>query len=120
EVVEGIHDALREGEARLGISSRLILCFLRDLPAEDAMATLEQALAYRDRIVAVGLDSAEVGHPPAKFAEVFARARDEGFLAVAHAGEEGPAAYVDEALRTLHVSRIDHGNRSVDDAALVE
>jgi len=83
------------------------------------MVTLDQALAYKDRIVAVGLDSAEVGNPPSKFTEAFARARQEGFLTVAHAGEEGPAAYVGEALDLLHVSRIDHGNHSIDDEALV-
>jgi adenosine deaminase len=120
DVIEGIDEALRDAENRLGLSSKLILCFLRDLDADAAMAMLEEALAYKDRIVAVGLDSAEVGNPPAKFTEVFARARREGFLTVAHAGEEGPAAYVREAIDALHVSRIDHGNRSLDDDALVE
>jgi adenosine deaminase len=117
--VEGIHAALRDGERELGVSSRLILCFLRDLSAESALETLEQALPHKDKIVAVGLDSAEAGHPPGKFREVFARARAEGFLAVAHAGEEGPAAYVAEALDVLRVRRIDHGNRALDDPALV-
>lgn len=120
DVLGGIDGAARDAEARLGVSSKLILCFLRDLDAADAMAVLDEAIAYKDRIAGVGLDSAEVGHPPAKFQEVFARARKEGFLTVAHAGEEGPAAYVREALDLLHVSRIDHGNRSLDDAALVE
>jgi adenosine deaminase len=120
DVVGGIRDALRDAAARLGVSSRLILCFLRDLDAADAMAVLDEALAYKDCIAAVGLDSAEVGHPPAKFKDVFDRARREGFLTVAHAGEEGPAAYVREALDLLKVSRIDHGNRSLDDDALVE
>jgi adenosine deaminase len=120
DVIEGIDEALRAAEHRLGLTSRLILCFLRDLDVEDAMAVLDRALAYKDRIVAVGLDSAEVGNPPAKFTEAFARARQEGFLTVAHAGEEGPAAYVREALDALHVSRVDHGNRSLDDDALVE
>jgi adenosine deaminase len=120
DVIEGIDAALRDAWTKLGISSKLILCFLRDLSAEDAMATLDEALAYKDRIVAVGLDSAEVGNPPAKFAEVFARARSEGFLTVAHAGEEGPAEYVREAIEKLHVVRIDHGNRSLDDEMLVE
>jgi adenosine deaminase len=120
DVIEGIDEALRDAGNRLGLSSKLILCFLRDLDADAAMAMLEEALAYKDRIVAVGLDSAEVGNPPAKFTEVFARARREGFLTVAHAGEEGPAAYVREAIDALHVSRIDHGNRSLDDDALVE
>jgi len=110
---------LRDARDRLGVSSKLILCLLRDLTAEDAMATLDEALPYRERFVAVGLDSAEIGNPPAKFKEPFARARDAGLLAVAHAGEEGPAAYVREALEVLHVSRIDHGNRSLDDDALV-
>jgi len=119
DVIEGIHEALQDA-GRLGLSSKLILCFLRDLDTQDAMAILDQALAYKDCIVAVGLDSAEVGNPPAKFTEVFARAREEGFLTVAHAGEEGPAAYVREAIDALHVSRIDHGNRSLDDDALIE
>ena len=120
DVIEGIHEALQDAGNRLGLSSKLILCFLRDLDTQDAMAILDQALAYKDCIVAVGLDSAEVGNPPAKFTEVFARAREEGFLTVAHAGEEGPAAYVREAIDALHVSRIDHGNRSLDDDALIE
>jgi adenosine deaminase len=120
DVIEGIDEALRDAERRLGLTSKLILCFLRDVDTESAMATLDQALAYKDRIVAIGLDSAEVGNPPGKFAEAFARARREGFLTVAHAGEEGPAAYVREALDALHVSRIDHGNHALDDAALVQ
>jgi adenosine deaminase len=119
-VIEGIDEALRDAKSRLGLSSKLILCFLRDLDVEDAMQTLDEALAYKDRIVAVGLDSAELGNPPAKFTEAFARAREEGFLTVAHAGEEGPAEYVREAIDALHVSRIDHGNHSLDDDALVE
>lgn len=119
-VVDGIGRALEDAETGGRITTRLILCFLRDLSAEDAMATLEEALPYKDRIVAVGLDSAEAGHPPRKFREVFARARREGFLAVAHAGEEGPPDYVREALDELHVLRIDHGVRSIDDGGLVE
>ncbi len=118
-VIDGLDRALRDGEARLGISSNLIMCFLRHLDQDDAMKTLGQALDHKDRIVAVGLDSSELGHPPAKFKEVFARARNAGFLAVAHAGEEGPAEYVWQALNELRVVRIDHGNRSLDDAALV-
>lgn len=118
-VVDGIHKALRDGEESLGISSRLIMCFLRDLSPEDAMATLKEALAYGDRIAAVGLDSAERGNPPKRFARVFARARAEGLLAVAHAGEEGPADYVRQALDVLRVERIDHGNRALEDDALV-
>lgn len=119
-VVTGIHRALVDGERRLGISSRLILCFLRHLPAEAARATLRQALSFREWIAAVGLDSSEVGHPPEKFAAVFARAREEGFRAVAHAGEEGPPEYIWQALDRLQVSRIDHGVRCVEDRRLVE
>jgi adenosine deaminase len=119
-VLDGIHGALAAGERELGISYRLILCFLRHLSEEAAFATLAQAMPYRDRIAAVGLDSSEVGHPPAKFARVFAAAREAGFLAVAHAGEEGPPAYVREALDLLHVARIDHGVRSEEDPALCE
>lgn len=118
-VLDGIERACRDAEARLGISTRLILCFLRDLGADDAMATLEAALPHKQRIAAVGLDSAEVGHPPGKFKAVFDRARAEGLLAVAHAGEEGPPAYVWEALDLLGVARIDHGVRSIEDDALV-
>ncbi len=118
-VIEGIHQVLEDGAAKLGMSSKLILCFLRDLPARDAMATLAEALPYKDLIVAVGLDSAELGHPPGKFAAVFERARAEGLLAVAHAGEEGPPDYVWQALDLLQVSRIDHGNRALEDPALV-
>ena len=117
-VIEGIAGALEDGRAKLGISSKLILCFLRDQPAEAALATLEEALPHKDRIVAVGLDSAERGHPPSKFEAVFTRARAEGFLTVAHAGEEGPPSYVREALDLLRVARIDHGNRALEDAAL--
>ncbi len=119
-VVTGIHRALDDGERKLGISHQLIMCFLRHLSAEAAMATLEQALPFRDWIIGVGLDSSEVGHPPEKFVTVFARARAEGFLTVAHAGEEGPPEYVWQALDQLKVKRIDHGVRSIEDAALVE
>lgn len=118
-VIDGIWAALRAGERDLGLTSRLILCFLRDRDEAEAMATLGEALPYGDRIIGVGLDSAEAGHPPAKFTRVFERARAEGFLPVAHAGEEGPAAYVVEALDELQVARIDHGVRAVDDPALV-
>ena len=117
---EGIWRALEDGRERLGISSLLIPCFLRDRGADEAMAALEQVLSHRDRINAVGLDSAERGNPPSKFSEVFDRARAEGLLTVAHAGEEGPADYVREALDLLHVVRIDHGNHALDDPALVE
>ncbi len=116
---EGIDRALRDAEAKLGLSSALIMCFLRHLDQDQAFETLAQAQPYRERIVAVGLDSSERGHPPAKFAEVFARARAQGFLAVAHAGEEGPPDYVREALDLLQVRRIDHGVRAMEDEALV-
>jgi adenosine deaminase len=119
-VVDGIRAALRDVEGELGVTSRLILCFLRDLSAESAMATLETALAYGEGIVAVGLDSAEVGHPPEKFRAVFDRARAVGLLTVAHAGEEGPPEYMWQALDLLHVERIDHGVRCTEDDRLVE
>ncbi len=119
-VLNGIRRALTDGEREFGISHRLILCFLRHLSAEDAMRTLEQALPYKEAIAAVGLDSSERGHPPSKFIAVFDRARREGFLTVAHAGEEGPPAYIYEALDLLKVSRIDHGVRCEEDPALVE
>ncbi|ATL65069.1 adenosine deaminase [Nocardia terpenica] len=119
-VIDGLWKALHDSEKRHGISTGLILCFLRDLPAESALETLRAAEPYLDRIVAVGLDSAEVGHPPAKFAAVYERARELGLRAVAHAGEEGPAAYVAEALDVLGVERIDHGIRVLEDPALVE
>jgi len=118
-VIEGLWSAVRESERRHGISAKLIMCFLRDRSVESAMATLEQALPYGERIVAVGLDSAEIGHPPAKFARVFDRALAEGWKTVAHAGEEGPPSYVWEALDLLHVSRVDHGVRSLEDPQLV-
>ena len=114
-VIDGIWSAMQDSP----ISTRLILCFLRHLSAESAMKTLETALPFKDRIVAVGLDSSEVGNPPSKFAAVFARARAEGFRAVAHAGEEGPPAYIREALDLLGVSRIDHGVRCLEDPAIV-
>jgi adenine deaminase len=117
-VIGGIHTALEAGQARFGISHRLILCFLRHLSAADAMATLEAALPYRQLLAGVGLDSSEAGHPPAKFAAVFARAREAGLAAVAHAGEEGPPEYITEALDVLKVRRIDHGVRCEEDAAL--
>ncbi|WP_194838203.1 adenosine deaminase [Nocardia sp. XZ_19_369] len=119
-VIDGLWKALHDSERRYGITTKLILCFLRDLSVESALDTLTAAEPYLDRIVAVGLDSAEVGHPPAKFAAVYERARELGLRAVAHAGEEGPAAYVAEALDVLHVERIDHGIRVLDDPALVQ
>jgi adenosine deaminase len=118
-VVTGIHRALQDGQARLGITSGLILCFLRHLSADAAMQTLTEALPYREWILAVGLDSSEVGHPPAKFKDVYDRAREAGLLAVAHAGEEGPPPYVWEALDVLKARRIDHGVRCVEDERLV-
>jgi len=118
-VIEGLHAAIVDGERDLGISSGLIMCFLRHLPAEAAMATLEQGLAYRGRLLGVGLDSSEVGFPPSGFIEPFAIARSEGLHLVAHAGEEGPPAYIWEALDLLHVERIDHGVRCFEDPMLV-
>jgi adenosine deaminase len=117
-VISGIHQAMLDAEQSLGISSKLIMCFLRDLSEEAAMVTLEQALPFKDRIIAVGLDSAEMGHPPEKFTRVFDRARAEGFLTVAHAGEEGPPEYIWQALEKLKVSRIDHGDRCLEDPSL--
>jgi adenosine deaminase len=118
-VVEGISRALADSERDFGITSRLIMCFLRDMPADSAMTTLESALPYKDRIIGVGLDSAERGNPPSKFQAVFDRARAEGFLTVAHAGEEAGPEYVWEALDLLNVSRVDHGVRSLEDSKLV-
>jgi adenosine deaminase len=117
-VVGGIARALAGAKQR-GMTSHLIMCFLRDLSADDAMATLEQAFAHRDVIFGVGLDSAEVGHPPEKFRDVFARAADAGFRAVAHAGEEGPPEYIWQALDLLGAERIDHGVRCLEDRSLV-
>jgi len=118
-VVDGLWSVLAASEERFGISTRLIMCFLRDHSLTSAMQTLEAAVPYRDRIVAVGLDSAEVGHPPHEFVELFDRARRAGFRCVAHAGEEGPPAYIREALDLLRVERIDHGNRCLEDPSLV-
>jgi adenine deaminase len=118
-VLNGMRRALLEAEAEFGITFRLIMCFLRHLSAADAMRTLEEALPHKSLIAAVGLDSSESGHPPAKFTEVFARARQEGLPGVAHAGEEGPAAYIHEALDTLQVFRIDHGVRCDEDEGLM-
>ena len=118
-VVDGIGRALDNARSRLGLTSRLIMCFLRHLDQSAAFETLDAAMAHRDRIIAVGLDSSERGHPPGKFREVFRRAREAGFLAVAHAGEEGPPEYVRESLDVLEVARIDHGNAALADPALV-
>lgn len=119
-VIEGLLSGMDEAEQTLGVTSKLILCFLRHLSEEAAFATLEQAKPWLDRIAGVGLDSSEVGHPPAKFAKVFAAARKLGLKVVAHAGEEGPPDYVYEALDLLEVDRIDHGNRALEDDALTE
>jgi len=115
-VIDGIYRACQDSE----VSASLILCFLRHLPEEDALATLEAALPLRDRFIGVGLDSSEVGNPPEKFARVFARARELGLHVVAHAGEEGPPAYIQSALDVLKVERLDHGVRVLEDAALTE
>jgi adenosine deaminase len=119
-VVGGIRRAMADAERELGITSELILCFLRHLSEEDALATLEDALPFVDQFAGVGLDSGERGNPPSKFARVFAKARAAGLKAVAHAGEEGPAAYIHEALDLLKVVRIDHGVRCEEDDELVE
>lgn len=118
-VANGLLAGMAEAQARHGITSGLILCFLRHLDEADAFRTLEQAQPWLDRIVGVGLDSSELGHPPSKFARVFAAAGAMGLRRVAHAGEEGPPEYVQEALDLLAVDRLDHGNRSLEDAALV-
>lgn len=118
-VIKGITRALNDGEEQLGITSQLILCFLRHLTEEAAFETLTQAEPFLDQIVAVGLDSAEQGNPPEKFSRVFARARELGLLTVAHAGEEGPADYIWTAIKDLNVSRVDHGVRAVDDPELM-
>ncbi|MFD9909812.1 adenosine deaminase [Streptomyces sp. NPDC059063] len=119
-VIDGLGRALDRSQERHGVSTRLIMCFLRDQSAESAMATLEAAKPYLHRIVGVGLDSAEVGHPPAKFAAVYEAAAALGLRKVAHAGEEGPASYVREALDVLGVERVDHGLRCLDDPDLVD
>jgi adenosine deaminase len=119
-VIGGLRRAMAEARSRYGITSELILCFLRHLSEEDAFATLEQALPFRDQFIGVGLDSGERGNPPSKFERVYAKARALGLRSVAHAGEEGPAAYVREALDLLGAERIDHGVRCVEDDALVE
>ncbi|HEX5379090.1 MAG TPA: adenosine deaminase [Phenylobacterium sp.] len=119
-VADGLLAGMAQAKAELGVSSSLILCFLRHLSEDAAFATLEAASPYLDRIAGVGLDSSELGHPPAKFAGVFAAARRHGLKLMAHAGEEGPPAYVWEALDILKVDRIDHGNRALEDPALVD
>ncbi|WP_286942014.1 adenosine deaminase [Acinetobacter sp. UBA6526] len=118
-VLAGLKRACTDAKEKLGISSQLIMCFLRHLSEEKAFETLEQALPFKDEIIAIGLDSSEVGHPPSKFERVFAKAREAGFLIVAHAGEEGPPEYIWEALDLLKVNRIDHGVRSEEDERLM-
>ena len=119
-VVNGINSALTRGESELAISSELIMCFLRHLDQDDAFRTLELADPFSDQIVGIGLDSSEQGNPPEKFEQVFAAAREQGYLAVAHAGEEGPPEYIYSALDKLHVNRIDHGNSCLQNSALVD
>ena len=118
-VIGGLHRAIADAGRELGVQASLIMCFLRHLDEADAEKTLDTALAFRDKIVGVGLNSSETGNPPSKFKHVFARAREAGLFLTAHAGEEGPSSYVWEALDLLGVGRIDHGNRSLDDDALV-
>ncbi|MFN8715138.1 MAG: adenosine deaminase [Bacteroidota bacterium] len=119
-VINGIWRALGDAREKLGITSLLIMSYLRHLSEESAFETLQHGIRHKDKIVAVGLDSSEKGNPPSKFERVFAASREAGFITVAHAGEEGPAEYIHEALDLLHVSRIDHGNQCLDDAALVQ
>jgi adenine deaminase len=119
-VIDGLHRACMQARTQLGVDAELILCFLRHLSEAEAFDTLEAALPYRDRFIGVGLDSSEVGHPPEKFARVFAKCRELGLHLVAHAGEEGPPAYVWTALDVLHVERIDHGVQSAKDPALMQ
>ena len=119
-VITGIHRALKNAEKEFRMSTKLIMCFLRHLDEAQAFKTLGQSLEFKDWITGIGLDSSEVGHPPSKFQLVFKKARDLGYLTVAHAGEEGPPEYVWEAINLLNVSRIDHGNRALEDDALVK
>ena len=117
-VIDGLRAGMAEAKARHGLTSELILCFLRHLDENSAFATLAAAEPWLDQIAGVGLDSSELGHPPSKFARVFARAGELGLKRVAHAGEEGPPDYVREALDLLHIDRLDHGNRSLEDARI--
>ena len=119
-VINGLDRAIADAQRQLGVRASLIMCFLRHLDEADAEKTLDAALAFKDKIVGVGLNSSETGNPPSKFKHVFRRARDAGFFLTAHAGEEGPPSYVWEALDVLGVGRIDHGNRSLQDTTLVE
>ncbi len=119
-VINGIHRALEVGKEQLGISSHIIMCFLRHLDQESALEVLEKALGHKDKIIAVGLDSSEMGNPPQKFQQVFEQALKHGFLTVAHAGEEGPAGNIEQALELLKISRIDHGVRCTENPELVD
>ena len=119
-VIQGLHRACADAQAQFGISASLILCFLRHLSEQEAFESLEQALPFRDKIIGIGLASSELGHPPEKFAKVFARCRELGFRLVAHAGEEGPPAYIWSALDVLKVERIDHGVQAIKDAVLMQ
>jgi len=119
-VINGIHRALQDAQTKFQITSKIIMCFLRHLDEEAAFKTLEEALPFKELIIAVGLDSGEQGNPPSKFEQVYAKSIEEGFLTVAHAGEEGPAEYVTQALDLLKVSRIDHGNHALDDKKVTQ
>jgi adenosine deaminase len=119
-IVSGIHEALLKGKKELGISSKIIMCFLRHLSEKEAFRILDQAINHKNKIVGVGLDSSEIGNPPRKFEKVFDKAIEEGFLTVAHAGEEGPSEYIWEALNFLKVKRIDHGVKCLQDKKLTE
>ena len=118
-VADGILAALKDGEAKLGITSKLIMSFLRHLSEEDGFALLEESAPYHQHFIGVGLDSSEMGHPPLKFARLFKRCREMGFKLCLHAGEEGPPAYVREALFEIGADRIDHGNRAMEDEGLI-
>lgn len=120
DAINGIHHALEDGRKKLGISSFLILSLLRHLSEEECLATLEQGAAHRDKFIAIGLDSSELGNPPEKFSKLYTKAGEMGLLKVAHAGEEGPAEYVWNAIDVLKIDRIDHGNRCLEDDKLVE
>jgi adenosine deaminase len=119
-VINGIHHAMEDAKEKYGISSYLILCFLRNLSEDEALRTLDLAVKYKDKILGIGLASSELGHPPSKFKNAFDKARMEGFRIVAHAGEEGPPEYIWQALDMLKVERIDHGNRSLEDSNLID
>lgn len=119
-VINGIHRAMQDGSEKLGITSQIIACFLRHLSEESAIETLQSIVKHKDKIVGVGLDSSELGHPPEKFKRAFQQAKEAGLLTVAHAGEEGPAQNIIDSVEMLGVSRVDHGVRCVEDTALVE